>query len=499
MIRRAPITVIAIVAVGAMIGWGGVAMVSSSDNSPGTYGAPSWNDPVLGKGEVGVWVTTPNKENLLTFKDKLSFQDHVVNGSTQIKVDEDTTYQEMDGFGGSFTDSAAWLVYTRLDEADRDELMTRLFDYQNGIGISFLRQPMGSPDFARRIYSYDDMPRGQSDLLLKKFSIDHDRDYIIPALKAAIAVNPGLKVMVSPWSPPGWMKTSDSMIGGSLRPEPAYRRAFADYFVRFIQAYQDSSVNIPIYAITVQNEPLFVPTNYPGMSMTASDQVDFIDRYLGPALAENGMTAKIFCYDHNWDGYNYAMTVLGSSKFAVGSAWHYYSGIPENMSAVHLAYPDKGIWFTEAGSGSWNNLGTFHNAFMDQMKYIIRIPRNYAKTIVWWNLALDENNGPIVFTNTVNRGIVTVNKLSGRITYNVDYYTLGHISRFVKPGALRIKSNTFADVLEDVAFKNPDGSIVLIISNRKTKPREIQVQIGTKSFTYMIPAEAGVTFKWTGL
>ncbi len=475
--------------------WGCSGGGTSQDHFPGTTGVPSWSDPVLAEGQVGIWMTTPDKKNLLTAKTPINFTPDSGSSSYTITVNENVAYQEMDGFGGSFTDSAAWLVYTKIDVTARETLMTRLFDYDNGIGMSFIRQPMGSPDFATKIYSYDDRPADQPDPDLTHFSITHDEEYIIPTLKIALAKNPNLKIMASPWSPPGWMKTTGAMIGGSLKDE--YYQSYANYFVKFIQAYKAHGIDI--YAVTPQNEPHYVPINYPGMRMEDEEQILLIKDYLYPAFqaATPTIHSKIICWDHNWDNTAYAERVLNACLDTVaGTAWHYYGGTPEAMSYIHNKFPNKGIWFTEGGSGSWNNLGTFHNSFMDQMRYVIRIPRNYSKTIVWWNIALNQNNGPIVFHNTVNRGMVTINQNNGSITYNVDYFTMGHISRFVRPGALRIESNTFENDLENVAFRNPDGSKVLIISNRTNNSRDIKVVWGTQSFSYTIPGKAAVTFKW---
>jgi len=448
-------------------------------------------------GNVDCWLTTTNQANLLSPQAPILPGEEIPadgNGIMRtITVNPDATYQMMDGFGASFTDASAWLVYNELDEPSRKDLMTKLFSYEDGIGISFLRQPMGASDFAHRLYTYDDVPAGTEDYELEHFSIEHDRQYIIPCIKDALELNPMLKVMASPWSPPAWMKTSGHLIGGSLRKE-AYD-AYARYFVKFIKAYEEEG--IPIYAVTPQNEPLYVPTEYTGMKMEPYAQAEFINNHLGPEFEKNGLNTKILVYDHNWDNVTYAMEVLQKAgKYVAGSAWHCYGGSHDAMSVVYKKFPDKGIWFTEASGGQW--VPPFNDAFADQMMHVIRSTRNYSKTVAWWNIALDQNNGPTVLKNSICRGIVTIDTSTGEVTYNVDYYTLGHISKFVKPGAYRIDSDNYMNDVESVAFKNPDGSIVLIVSNRTTKDKTLDVKYGNSSFSYKLPGKAAATFKWKG-
>lgn len=446
-------------------------------------------------GNVGVWLTTTNLRNLLTEQQPIDpdlKQSIDENASIRIiGVNSDKTYQVMDGFGASFTDASAWLVRNALNEQSRLELMTKLFCYEDGIGMSFLRQPMGASDFAHKLYTYNDMPVGETDYELEHFSIDHDKEYIIPSILEAKSINPMLKVMASPWSPPAWMKTSDNLIGGSLRRE-AYD-VYSRYFSAFIKAYE--AEGIPIYAITPQNEPLHVPTEYTGMKMLPHEQIEFINGYLGPELERNNIDAKILAYDHNWDNVEYAIAVLqNAGRYVDGSAWHCYGGTHDAMTIVHNKFPDKGIWFTEASGGEW--VPPFHAAFADQMMHVIRSTRNYSRSVVWWNIALDQYNGPTVLENSTCRGIVTINTYTGEIEYNLDYYTMGHISKFVKPGALRIDSDNYMNDVESVAFENPDKSIVLIVSNRTANDRVLNIKYGKSDFKFDLPGRAAVTFRW---
>ncbi|MEZ0537592.1 glycoside hydrolase family 30 beta sandwich domain-containing protein [Caldicellulosiruptoraceae bacterium PP1] len=442
---------------------------------------------------VELWLSTVDQKNLLKKQDLSKAQDIYASVSYSVNIDTNKKYQIMDGFGASLTDASAYLIYNKLTPEKRNEVMKKLFDRKEGIGISFLRQPMGASDFTTKIYSYDDMPEGQTDHGLKHFSIDHDKKYIIPLIKQAMKLNKDLKIMATPWSPPGWMKTSDNMIGGSLWQD-CYQD-FADYFVKFIKAYEKEG--IPIYAISPQNEPLYVPSEYPGMKMTAEEQADFIKNYLGPAFKKNNIKTKILIYDHNWDNTTYASYILSDpevAKYVDGSAWHCYGGKHEAMTYIHNLFPNKEIWFTEASGGEW--VPPFFNAFMDQMMHVIRSTRNWAKSVVWWNMALDENNGPTVLSHSTCRGVLKINQKDGSVIYNLDYYTMGHISKFVVPGAYRIESSNYTDKLETVAFQNPDKSVVLIMSNRTNDNKKVNIKLGTKTLTYILPAYAAATVVW---
>ena len=400
----------------------------------------------------------------------------------------------MDGFGASLTDSSAWLLDRKLTPEQRKETLDQLFDPKSGIGLSILRQPMGASDFAVTEYSYDDAAKGKKDLKLEKFSIEHDRAYIIPLIKQALARNPNLKIIASPWSPPGWMKTSQSMIFGALSPE-AYP-AFASYFVKFIKAYE--AEGMPIYAITMQNEPLNIPGNYPGMGMTAIEQTAFLRDHLGPALKSAGLKTKVFVFDHNWDLIEYPISVLSDAKaaaFAAGTATHCYGGVPTAQNELHDRFPGKEIWMTECSGGDWQK----GNLLEQQARLIINSTRNWAQTVVLWNIALDQNHEPYLGGCTTCRGVVTVNHATSpaQVIPTVDFTALGHVSKFVKPGARRIESNSFGQgSLEDAAFQNPDGSIVLFVLNSSGGPMPFNIAWKGQFASYKMPAGAVATFVW---
>lgn len=444
---------------------------------------------------ANVWLSTIDQQQELRPQPpvRVSEASSAERAVKRIRVEADKRFQKMDGFGASFTDASAYLVYRILDEASRREVMTKLFDPSEGIGISFLRQPMGATDYTTEIYSYDDMPEGEEDFELKHFSIDHDREYVIPAVLEALRINPAIKVMASPWSPPGWMKTSDHMVTGKLRPE-CYG-VYAQYFVKFVRAYE--AAGIPIYAVSIQNEPGYEPKEYPGMILTPQEEAEFIRDHLGPAFAAAGITAKILCYDHNWDVPQHPVGILSdpeAARYVAGVAWHVYGGEHEAMSQVKEAYPDKEAWFTEASGGSW--IPPFRTAFLDQMKHVVRTTRNWSKSVVWWNLALDEHNGPTVLSNSTCRGLVQINQASGAVKYELDYFTMGHISKFVVPGAFRIESTTYQDELESTAFLNPDGQAVLILSNRTEEEQAVEIDTGNGYISLSLPDGAAATVKW---
>jgi glucosylceramidase len=378
-----------------------------------------------------------------------------------IHIEEDLEYQEIDGFGASFTDSSAYLINQVLSNDDRSQLLEKLFDPSEGIGLSYTRTPMGSSDFARFFYSFDDLPTGETDRKLDRFSIDHDKRDIIPLLKRAKELNGELKIMSSPWSPPGWMKTSGHMIGGKLKPE--YYGVYADYFVKYIQAYKAAGLKID--AVTPQNEPCFTPHNYPGCEMTAAEQADLIKNALYPAFQSVGLDTKIFCFDHNWNEAHYPAVVLcAAAEYTDGVAWHWYGGDVAEQTRLHDKYPDKEVYLTEASGGEWIPL--FESAFMAFMLNGIDILNNWSRSYILWNFALDENNGPVVPGFAENerstcRGVVTINRQTGALTYNPDYFALAHFSKFIRPKARRVA----CDGGRAVACKNVDGSLCIVAAN----------------------------------
>jgi glucosylceramidase len=441
---------------------------------------------------VEVYLSTVDQTHLFTKVDDATvFQKgQAPTSGFDVRINPNVKYQTIVGSGASFTDASAYLINQVLSNKDRDELMIKLFDRDEGIGLSFIRQPMGASDFARDFYTYNDMPKGQTDETLQYFSIDHDRTDIIPLLQQALRINPDLKIMASPWSAPGWMKTTDSTVGGQLKPQ--YYPVYGEYFAKFIEAYK--SEGIDIYAITPQNEPLYVPVHYPGLGMNAQQQTNFIKNGLVPAFQKAGLDTKILIYDHNWDRKDYPLDILKSIPDLVdGVAWHVYGGQVSAMSEVKREFPDHDVYFTEASGGEW--VPPFEQAFLGEIKTGIDVFRNHSKTYVLWNFALDENNGPVVpgFGRSTVRGMVTVNQQTGELTYNLDYYALAHFSKFTQPNAIRIDSTKAEGNFTSVAFLNPDQTVNLVVYNISNQSRNALIHLDDQTIVIPMAAKAVAT------
>jgi len=449
------------------------------------------------QGQVDSWLTTADQSHLLAPQSPLNLSTSAPQDAHPISVDSSKRYQVMDGFGASLTDSSAYVI-SQLPASKRGELMMKLFNVNTGAGLSYLRQPMGASDFARSNYTYDDMPAGQTDPMLAHFSVAHDDAYILPLLRQALAINPSLKVMATPWSPPAWMRTGHSLIGASGGTlEPQYYDAYAQYFVKFVEAY--AAAGVPVDAVTLQNEPEFAPEGYPGMLFSPADQATFII-HLGPALRAAGLSTKIMAFDHNWDLSSYAKTVLdntNAAQYVAGTAFHCYGGDPSAQSDVHDVAPSKDVYLTECSGGDWSpDFGANLNWGVGNLA--IGAIRNWAKTVLLWNLALDTRGGPTNGGCTNCRGVVTVDPSSGAVDYNVDYYVLGAFSKVVQPGAVRIDSSTLESIgVQNVAFLNPDGSSALVALNWGKTAQSVSVNADGQSFTTSIPVGSAASFRWT--
>ena len=406
--------------------------------------------PGTSKSDVEFWLTNPDQ--LVFFKKQnvaLNFSSSANYNST-IVVDTTQTYQSIDGFGFALTGGSASLM-NQLPSADCDALLKELFTSDSTyIGISYLRISIGASDLDASVFSYDDMPASQTDIGLQHFSIEPDTYNLIPILKGIVALNPGIKILGSPWSAPAWMKTNQSAKGGSLRPE--FYGEYANYFVKYIKAMEAQGIKID--AITPQNEPLN-PYNNPSMSMSAIEQADFVKNYLGPAFQSANIATRIIVYDHNCDVPSYPLTILndaGANKYVDGSAFHLYAGDISALSQVHNAFPDKNVYFTEQWVGAPGN-------FIADLKWhvknlIIGATRNWSKNVIEWNLASDPNYYPHTAGGcTTCLGALTIGTSVAR---NVSYYIIAHASKFVKTGSVRIDSNNINN-LPNVAFKTPSG------------------------------------------
>ncbi|MCA9259917.1 MAG: ASPIC/UnbV domain-containing protein, partial [Planctomycetales bacterium] len=443
---------------------------------------------------VDIWVTSRDRSQLLSQQADVVFLPGRGQGGSQITVAPTTEYQTMVGFGAALTDSSAWLMQHALDDAQRDDLLRRFFSPTEGIGISYLRVPMGASDFtASGFYTYNDAPTGGTDVDQSQFSIAHDLDYIVPQLKAALGLNPQLQLMATPWSAPAWMKTNHSLAGGSLATQ--WEPSYAEYLTRFVEAY--AAQGIVFDALTVQNEPQHT-SNYPSMAMTASQQARLIGQYLGPLWDERHIDVKLLAYDHNWDNPDYPLEILGdpvAGPYLDGSAFHAYAGAPSAQTTVHNAFPDKSVYFTEITGGGWaTNFGDNLAWYADNI--FIGSIRNWAETAVMWNLALDQNGGPHQGGCDDCRGVATIDDQTGSVQFNEEFYALGHLARHVAPGAVRIGS-TANSTLNTVAFRNPDGSRVLVALNRSTQPQTMRIFENNAHAVYDMPARSLATFVWS--
>ena len=463
--------------------------------------------------KISVYETTPDLKEALTEREPLYLDKAAFPGVPMITVDDAQRLQEIDGFGASLTDAAAWLFAKKLPADQTAATFRMLFDRKGGIALNFLRQPVGSSDLSVTFYSFDDLctqsakacttPAGQTDPTLAHFSLAHDQESILPLLKQALAINPDIHVMLTPWSPPGWMKTTGSMLGSNpetkeastLRPE-AYA-AFAQYLVKTIQGYQ--AAGVPVWALSVQNEPLFAPPTYSGMKMEATEQAKFLGEALGPALVAASLSPKVMVYDHNWDRPDYPETVLKDAKagaLAAGTAWHHYAGQPDVMTKNHEEFPQKDQWVTESSGGAWQK----GNVLAEEAGELIAVTRNWARSYVLWALATDQNHGPFVGGCDTCRGLVTIDLTDAthpQVRPEVDYYVLGQASKFLQPGAVRIASDEPAGTqIHDVAFRNPRGDVVLYVLNAGAMSQMVGIDFGKKAVATTIPAGSVATLVW---
>lgn len=435
------------------------------------------------------WLTKGNQSALMQQQTKLGFGT-VANNFPFIDVDSTQAYQTMEGFGYTLTGGSA-VVINQLTPTAKTALLNELFTTAgNGIGISYLRISIGASDLNATVFTYDDMPAGQTDLNLDHFSLDPDKTDLIPLLKQIIAIQPGIKIIATPWSPPAWMKDNGSSIGGSLKPE--YYDVYAKYFVKYIQQMKAEGITIDL--VTPQNEPEN-PANNPSLSMTAAQQATFIKENLGPAFQAAAPGTRIVIYDHNCDHPDYPLSILNDAAarpFIDGSAFHLYAGDITALSTLHNAYPDKNVYFTEQYTGS---TGDFGGDFTWHLKNVlIGATRNWSKIVMEWNLANDASFGPHTpgGCNTC-KGALTIN--TGVITRNVAYYIVAHASKFVPAGSLRIASNNSGS-LYSVAFKTPEGKKVLIVENDGATGQSFNIRFKGEWVTSTLDAGAVATYVW---
>jgi glucosylceramidase len=443
--------------------------------------------PALGR--VALWLTDPaGTARFKKQEPELSFAAAPGREPT-ISVDEEKVFQTMDGFGFSLTGGSATLIH-RLAPDPRAVLLQELFSTGGeGIGISYLRISIGASDLSDHVFSYDDLPDGQTDAGLEHFSLEAEQKDLIPVLREILAINPEIKILGSPWSPPTWMKTNAKSKGGTLLP--GFYDAYAKYFVKYIQGMK--AEGIPLDAITIQNEPLN-PANNPSLLMLAAEQAAFIKNNLGPAFRAAGLGTKIILYDHNADRPDYPLGILDdpeASRYVDGSAFHLYAGRIEALSRVHEAHPDKNLYFTEQWVGAPGN-------FSGDLDWHVRVliigaTRNWSRNVLEWNLAADPNQNPHTPGGCTRcLGALTI---GDQIIRNPAYYIIAHASKFVRPGSVRIASNV-PERLSNVAFKTPDGRKVLIVLNDGPATRDFTIGWSGRSLSTHLNAGAVGTYVW---
>ena len=452
----------------------------SNDREPASVGVPA-------EGET--WITKADQSMLLQQGGKLVFNSPS-NQHVFIDVDSAARKQNIDGFGYTLTGGSAYLI-NKMNAAAKSSLLHELFGKDtNSIGVSYLRISIGASDLNATVFSYDDMPAGQTDVDLAHFNLSQDTIDVIPILKAILAINPSIKIMGSPWSAPAWMKDNKNSKGGSL--EPKYYSVYAKYFVKYIQAMQ--ALGITIDAVTPQNEPQHGGNN-PSMVMSAVQQANFIKNHLGPAFAATGIKTKIVIWDHNCDNPDYPITILNdpaAKQYVNGSAFHLYNGDISALSKVHDAHPDRDLYFTEQWTGARSD-------FAGDLKWhiknvIIGSTRNWSKIALEWNIASDPTFNPHTPGGcTECKGAITI--AGSDVTRNVAYYIIAHASKFVPPGSVRIGSNIPGDI-HNVAFRTPGGRKVLIVLNEGNNEVSFNIRLNGKWAVATLPASAVATYVW---
>jgi glucosylceramidase len=440
------------------------------------------------RGEISRWVTSGASR--CSAASTLHWQPaSAVPGSDAILLDPDRKYQEILGFGGAFTDAACYM-FNQLPALAREELFHDMF-HPSQLNLNVCRTCIGSSDYSTKVYSYDE---GEPDPQLQRFSIEQDREYVLPMLRQARQVNPELFLFSSPWSPPGWMKSSNSMLGGAIWRR--YLKNYAQYFVKFLQAY--AAEGVPVQAVTPQNE---VDTDQDGRMPACiwpqEYEIEFVRDHLGPALQSSGLATKIWILDHNYNLWGRAICELddpGLRKFCNAIAWHGYVGGPEMINKVRDAYPAVDMHWTEGGPDytspdyltDWAKWGHIFTATL----------RNWCRSITAWNLALDEQGRPNIGPFPCG-GVVTIHSQTKEIKRSGQFWGMAHFSRFVRRGARRIDSQCASSDLDHVAFQNADGQYVVVVTN-PGPARSASLRLGKSQAEVSLEPDSLNTFSWSG-
>lgn len=468
--------------------------------------------------QIESWVTTPDRSALFQRQaEPFAFRNRNAPRGPAIVIDPSQQMQTIDGFGFALTGGSAELLAKMSQEA-RAKTLKQIFGTGGAnLGVSYLRLSIGASDMNSFVFSYDDLAPGETDPDMKKFDLGADKKDVIPVLKEILQISPNVKILCSPWSAPAWMKTNNNAKGGALKEEcyPAY----ALYLVKYVQEMKKEGIAID--AITIQNEPLN-SKNTPSMQWMLSQQLVFLRDHLYPAFKQAGLTTKVILFDHNLDRIDYPLALLSDptiSQFADGSGFHHYGGDMGAMSRVHLARPDKNIYFTEQmiterpGSPAINIAASVK-------RMIIDTTRNWSRNVILWNLAADPRNGPHTDNGgcSMCQGAITIDK--DAVSPNIAYYTIAHASKFVRPGSVRIASTNRGDptvsltedeerpglkrvavientqVLPNVAFRTPEGKIVLVVANDTQSATSFAIQYKGESANLSLGPGAVGTYIW---
>ena len=444
------------------------------------------------RGDVQVWLTNADKSALFEEQRPFLRLTKAASQEPAIEIDDQQRFQSIDGFGFALTGGSAQHL-ARMDAAKRAALLQELFGVDGkSIGISYLRISIGSSDLNDHVYSYDDMPAGQTDVELAKFSLAADRAEVIPILKEILAIRPKIEILGSPWSAPAWMKTNGNSKGGKLKPE--YYGTYAKYFVKYIQGMKAQGIKVT--AITIQNEPLN-PKNTPSMLMPAEEEALFIKDYLGPAFKAARIRTKIILYDHNCNVPEYVISILKdprANQYVDGSGFHLYEGKIGAMSEVHNAFPRKNLYFTEYMAVEPTESARISIAKPVEGTFIGAL-QNWSRNVLLWNLAANSKFEPHTDNGgcSMCQGAVTID--GDEVTRNLAYYAMAHFSKFVRPGSVRIGSSSPA-MLPNVAFKAPGGKLVLIVVNAGNARQEFVVRYHGKSLKTRLNEGAVGTYVW---
>ena len=430
------------------------------------------------------WSSSEDGSQRLAAQPDLRFRPSTDAAPPAVELDPQTTYQSILGLGSSLEHSTCYNL-NLLPPERRDEVLVSLLDPEQGIGMNLMRICIGTPDFtASPWYTYNDMPPGQTDPELKRFSIAKDREYVLPVLQAARRINPQLKFFASPWSPPAWMKTNDRIGGGAINPK--YFPQFAEYLARFVEAYREEGIEI--FALTVQNEPEYNPPTYPTCAWTAEQQRDFIRDHLGPLFRARNLETLIWCFDHNFDNPGFPATILrdpAAAAFVDGSAFHHYVGTPDAMTRLREKFPDKHLYFTEGST-----FGT------EGAAQIISFLRNWARTYNAWVTVIDHRRQPNPGPHPCSPTCIVLQRDTLDLEYRYDYFMYGQFMRFIQRDAVRIASSESAGLPPNVAFRNLDGSLILVVANPTDHTRELPVAWNGLRFHATLVPQSVATFRW---